>query len=364
MREIVEKYRHGVVQIGTATGNGTGFYIKEYDLIVTNYHVVSQFLRVVLAGKSIKKQVAEVVFTDPKLDLAFINPPKDSSGLSDLKTGDYHAMKDGDSVIAIGHPLGLNYTATKGVISRVDRVKDGIKYIQIDAAINPGNSGGPLVNMRGEIIGVNTFIIKGGINLGFALPVSYLKETLDIYYPLKGQYATRCPSCSAIISEKILEGSKYCPNCGYKINLPDITREYNAEVSGIGLAIENVLIKIGCDIRLARNGKNSWEIDHGSAKVRIIYNPKNYFIISDAVLCYLPQQNIGKVYEYLLRENLKTRDMVFSIKENRIMLSCLICDMDFNEGYAYDVLKNLFESADRYDAYLINTYDCKPILAD
>jgi len=77
-------------------------------------------------------------------------------------------MKDGDAVVAIGHPFGLNYTATQGVISKVDRIREGLKYIQIDAAINPGNSGGPLVNMSGEIIGVNSFIIRGEIT--WALP--------------------------------------------------------------------------------------------------------------------------------------------------------------------------------------------------
>ena len=88
--------------------------------------------------------------------------------------------KDGEVVVAIGHPFGLNYTATQGVISKVDRIRDGVKYIQIDAAINPGNSGGPLVNKEGEVIGINSFIIRGGDNLGFALPVSYLKEALDL----------------------------------------------------------------------------------------------------------------------------------------------------------------------------------------
>jgi serine protease Do len=68
----------------------------------------------------------------------------------------------------------------------VDRVRDGVKYIQIDAAINPGNSGGPLVNKQGEIIGVNSFIIRGGDNLGFALPVSYLREALEMYAPHRG----------------------------------------------------------------------------------------------------------------------------------------------------------------------------------
>src|SRR5574338_619774 len=102
-----------------------------------------------------------------------------------VKMRNYEETKDGDVVVAIGHPFGLNYTATQGVISKVDRIRDGVKYIQIDAAINPGNSGGPLVNKNGEIIGINSFIIRGGDNLGFALPVNYLREALLLYQPNK-----------------------------------------------------------------------------------------------------------------------------------------------------------------------------------
>ena len=106
-------------------------------------------------------------------------------------------MKDGDRVLAIGHPYGLNYTATQGVISKVDRIREGLKFIQIDAAINPGNSGGPLVNSEGQVIGVNSFIIRGGDNLGFALPVNYLERSV-VYFimPIRGQASTRCFSCS------------------------------------------------------------------------------------------------------------------------------------------------------------------------
>lgn len=120
--------------------------------------------------------------------------------LPDVRLGQYEQMKDGDAIVAIGHPYGLNYTATQGVISKVDRIRDGLKFIQIDAAINPGNSGGPLVNMKGEIIGVNSFIIRGGDNLGFALPVNYLREALNMYLPNKGQASTRCFSCGFLVT--------------------------------------------------------------------------------------------------------------------------------------------------------------------
>jgi serine protease Do len=101
----------------------------------------------------------------------------------------------------------------------VDRIREGVRYIQIDAAINPGNSGGPLVNKEGEIIGINSFIIRGGDNLGFALPVSYMREALELYLPHIGEASTRCHSCNHLVLASTIEATKYCPYCGTEVNL-------------------------------------------------------------------------------------------------------------------------------------------------
>src|SRR5947209_16875308 len=207
-QQIIELYRPAIIQIATQTSTGTGFYIKEFDLIVSNEHVIGKNAEVTIAGRLFEKRLARVWYTDRKHDLAFLQPPEDVQ-IPEVKLGNYEHMKDGDVVVAIGHPYGLNYTATQGVISKVDRIRDGVKYIQIDAAINPGNSGGPLVNKEGEIIGINSFIIRGGDNLGFALPVSYLKEALELYYPHKGQASTRCNSCNHLVLPSNIEATKY-----------------------------------------------------------------------------------------------------------------------------------------------------------
>ncbi|HRF23404.1 MAG TPA: trypsin-like peptidase domain-containing protein, partial [Chitinophagaceae bacterium] len=197
-QQIIEHYQKAIIQIATSGGTGTGFYLKEYDIIITNDHVVAEHVEVTIAGKAFDKALTRVWYTDRKHDLAFLEAPKNIE-LPDIFLGKYEAMHDGDPVLAIGHPYGLNYTATQGVISKVDRIRDGLKFIQIDAAINPGNSGGPLVNMNGEVIGVNSFIIRGGDNLGFALPVNYLREALQLYQPNRGQASTRCFSCGQLV---------------------------------------------------------------------------------------------------------------------------------------------------------------------
>src|SRR5690242_21221714 len=129
-QQIIEQYQKAIIQIATSSGTGTGFYVKEYDLIVTNDHVVAENAEVTLAGKAFDKSLARVWYTDRKHDLAFLEAPKNVE-LPEIKMGQYDKLKDGDAVVAIGHPYGLNYTATQGVISKVDRIREGLKFIQI-----------------------------------------------------------------------------------------------------------------------------------------------------------------------------------------------------------------------------------------
>jgi len=364
VHDIIERYQSTVVQIATKSGTGTGFYLVDYDLIVTNNHVVKDNRKVTVKGRTFDKRLSQVLFTDEKFDLAFLEPPVNMQGLPELKLGDYDKLKDGDTVIAIGHPYGLNYTATQGVISRVDRVQQGLKYIQIDAAINPGNSGGPLIDTKGDVVGVNTFIIKGGDNLGFALPVSYLKEALDEYKPIRGEVAIRCPNCSTLVTEQTLEQAKYCPNCGTEIDFPLKDEIEEEPISGIAKTIEDILDKLGYNHELARTGPNKWEVEEGSAKIRITYNPENFFIISDAFLCQLPRQGIKELYTYLLRENYKLKGMFFSLHEGNVVLSSLIYDLDINLDSGQAMFRDLFQKADHYDSILIGQFNCIPILEE
>lgn len=153
---------------------GSGLIISEDGYIVTNNHVIkdAQDIRVTLwDGKSYK---AKVVGRDPKTDLALLKI--DAKGLPAVEFGDSDSLRVGDWVIAIGNPFGLGHTVTVGIVSAKGRALGLGSYddfIQTDAAINPGNSGGPLVNLKGEVIGINTAIltpIGGNIGIGFAIP--------------------------------------------------------------------------------------------------------------------------------------------------------------------------------------------------
>lgn len=363
-QQIIELYRPAIIQIATQNSTGTGFYVKEFDLVVTNEHVVGKNAEVTIQGRLFDKRLARVWYTDRKHDLAFLQPPAEVQ-LPVVKLGSYEETKDGEVVVAIGHPFGLNYTATQGVISKVDRVREGVKYIQIDAAINPGNSGGPLVNKSGEIIGVNSFIIRGGDNLGFALPVSYLREALEMYNPHRGQPSTRCHSCNNLVLPENIEATKYCPYCGTEVKLPQMPERESKPV-GIAKTVEEILKELGKDVKLARDGNNNWSVKEGNAKIKINYNPENYFVAGDAYLCQLPSDSgqIKPLYQFLLKENYELDGLVLSCVRQNIVLSCIMYDMDMNKENGIEMFRTLFQKADFYDSLLEKDFGCMELLEE
>ncbi len=363
-QQIIELYRPAIIQIATQTSTGTGFYVKEFDLIVTNEHVVGKNAEVTIAGRLFEKTLARVWYLDKKHDLAFLKPPQDVQ-LPEVKLGDYSSLHDGEVVVAIGHPFGLNYTATQGVISKVDRIREGVKYIQIDAAINPGNSGGPLVNKQGEIIGVNSFIIRGGDNLGFALPVSYLREALEMYAPHRGTPSTRCHSCNYLVMPENIDATKYCPFCGTEVKLPQFP-EREAKPVGVAKLVEDILVELGKDVKLARDGNNNWSVKEGAAKIKINYNPDNFFLAGDAYLCQLPSDTsrIKPLYQFLLQENHELDGLVLSCVRQNIVLSCIMYDLDMTKENGIEMFRNLFQKADYYDSLLEKEYGCLELLEE
>jgi serine protease Do len=358
VQDIIGQFQTAIIQIATQTGTGTGFYVKEFDLIVTNDHVVHDNPEVTIAGKNFEKTLSRVWYTDRKHDLAFLQGPANVE-IPEIRLGQYDGLKDGDEVVAIGHPFGFNYSATQGVISKVDRVRDGLKFIQIDAAINPGNSGGPLVNTNGEIIGVNSFKIQGGDNMGFALPVNYLRQALQLYAPHKGVTSTRCHSCDYLVLPENIDSEKYCPACGTEVKLPKMP-EQEVMPTGVAKTIEDILKELGKDIKLARESVNRWEVREGSAKIKITYNAENYFVVGDAYLCQMPTDalKIKPLYQFLLQENYRTNSLVLSCQNQNIVLSCIMYDLDITKDGGVKTFDNLFKKADYYDDLLKNDFGC------
>ena len=158
---------------------GSGFVVDaEEGYIVTNNHVVEGADEIIIKISDKHEYKAKIIGTDALTDLALLKIDTNGLKLKELKLGDSDATEIGEWVITIGNPFGLEWTVTAGIISAKKReLGEGPydNFMQTDASINPGNSGGPLVNMRGEVIGINTAIIPTGQGLGFAIPVNMFK---------------------------------------------------------------------------------------------------------------------------------------------------------------------------------------------
>ena len=180
-RDFFDKFFGEMPKSYKARSLGSGFIIDPKGYVVTNNHVVdgADKIKIILVGG--KEYPATVKGRDPQTDLVLIqivNPPAD---LPFLKMGDSDAIQVGDWVLAVGNPFGLGHTVTQGIISAKGRVIGAGPYddfLQTDASINPGNSGGPLLNLEGEVIGINTAILASGQGIGFAIPSNIAKSVI------------------------------------------------------------------------------------------------------------------------------------------------------------------------------------------
>lgn len=357
MKHIIDTYKDIVIQIATHYSTGTGFCLQAQKIIVTNEHVVRGNSEVIVQSTFFPKQLTTVVYSDIKYDIALLALPfDDSQGVPDVSLhSDTDTMMDeGDIVVSVGHPFGLEYAATQGIISNLRHRRNEISYIQHDAALNPGNSGGPLLNEKGDIIGINTFVIREGQNMGFALPAQYVNDTIAAYLQGNKKRATRCPACRISVYEDTIQQKKYCPNCGTTIELPQ--KEETFAPAGIPKTIEDVLTKMGYNVRLARVGPQSWRLQKGSANITVSYYEKKGIILCEALLALLPQQNIAAIYAYLLKQNYFLERFTFSTEGQNIVLSLMIEDKYLNIHVVKTLLTDLFEKADYYDDILIETY--------
>jgi serine protease Do len=352
MREIIEYFRHIVVQIATPFSTGTGFLLAGERLIVTNAHVVQGNRDVVIESAILPRQIARVLFWDERHDIAFIAAPEIADAPEAI-LGSEPELKAGDVVIAAGHPFGLQYTATQGIVSNARQEQDDVFYIQHDAALNPGNSGGPLINGKGEVAGINTFMIRNGNSIGFSLPAAYLQEAILAFKAGGGEVATRCSSCSGLVFESTIE-RHFCPNCGAEVSLPSEAIEY--EPIGMAFTIEAMLAHCGYDVRIARRGPDSWEIMRGSARIEISYYEKNGLIIGEALLCLVPAENLKDLYIFLLEQNYLLEGLTLCVQGHDIILSLLIYDRYLNVETGVKLLEKLCEQADYYDNILVERF--------
>jgi S1-C subfamily serine protease len=217
LEELVRRTKPAVVRLKAFDGTGSGFFVTDTGVIATNAHVArgdASLLALLPDGAQLQ---ATVVYIDPQLDLALVKatPPAPDFRFPHLALADASLVRQGESVLAIGNPGdAMLFSVTKGIVSAVGRFPAAGPgtWIQTDAPINPGNSGGPLVNTRGEVIGLNTLkvIRKNVTGIGFALSSSDLLTLLRRFYPTLAPTATaeaKSPSSNAAPEEALVDTS-------------------------------------------------------------------------------------------------------------------------------------------------------------
>ena len=188
VRELVNELGEAVVQVRTPAGLGSGFFVNPDGFLITNFHVTEGETQISVEvylqkngqiERKIYKQV-RIVALNKFADLALLRiEDKDAPKFTSVTLGDADKLAVGETVFAIGSPLGLERTVTEGILSTKTRQLEGELYLQTTAQINPGNSGGPLFNLRGEVVGVTNMKITFGEGLGFAIPVEAVKFFLN-----------------------------------------------------------------------------------------------------------------------------------------------------------------------------------------
>jgi serine protease Do len=161
-------------------GQGSGFIIDNRGYIVTNHHVVAGSQQILVRLSDGREFTGRVLGSDPRFDIALVHIP--ATGVKPARLGDSAQLHPGQWAVAIGSPFGLEHTVTVGVISATGRRGLGKgtygDFIQTDASINPGNSGGPLLDINGNVIGINTMISAEGQGIGFAIPINMAKKII------------------------------------------------------------------------------------------------------------------------------------------------------------------------------------------
>lgn len=185
---VIDERRHGK-RLRRGEGLGSGFLYDASGYILTNNHVIAQATEIVVRLADERRLPARLVGRDPPTDVAILKV--EVTGAPSLPLGDSNATEVGDWVMAIGNPFGLSHTVSAGILSAKGRTRDDVldldrtghsyfNFLQTDTAINQGNSGGPLINLRGEVVGINTAIRANANNIGFAIPINMVRQLIPM----------------------------------------------------------------------------------------------------------------------------------------------------------------------------------------
>lgn len=342
-----------IYKVNHAGGTGSCFYIKKYNLFVTNYHVVEGYRDVAIQDNNKNAFLARVVLVNPKVDIALLAAEGDFSSVEGIVIPESADVSLGQRINVAGYPFGMPFTVTEGTVSSAKQLVDNNYYIQTDAAVNPGNSGGPMLNEKNELVAVTVSKFTEADNVGFGIPVDKLKEVLDSLESVDTScFNLQCNSCETAIVENEEE---FCPSCGAK--LPENIFKVCA-LTDLATFCESAIAQMGINPILARVGQEHWRFHKGSSQIRMfIYDS---FLCCTSPINNLPKKELEPVLTYLVESDFKPYKM--GVSDNEIYLTYRVHISDVFSDYADQVNKNitgLALKADDLDNYLLNTFGCE-----
>jgi serine protease Do len=343
---------NNIYKVITATGTGTGFYLHDREVLVTNYHVVQGCKEVALEDQNKHRYFAKVVFVNPDIDIAFLKSDVPNDMPKKININRTLEITNTEKLYIHGFPFGLPYTVTEGIVSSSKQLIDQRYYLQTDAAVNPGNSGGPMLNASGDLLAVTTSKFQNADNVGFGILYSDLIDELDSFEINEDVYHVRCNSCKTLISEE----TEFCPNCGSNIN-KDVFEVF--ELSHFAKFIEDALTDLDMNPVLARAGRDFWVFHQGSALIRIFVYNDNYLFVTSP-LNMLPQKDLEKLFTLILGR--KVLPYFLGVSENHIYLSYRIHLSDIFSSKSDEIKKNITNlalKADQLDNYFRDKFACE-----
>jgi serine protease Do len=301
-----ERVRASVVGVRAGTGLGTGWIAMENGLVVTNVHVVGYAQRVAVRADGGSDVAARVVYADTKLDIAFLVPEVPLHRPALPLAASAQAVQ-GQPVIAVGHPFGLSFTVTQGVLSATSRMVDGVPYLQTDAALNPGNSGGPLVDREGRVLGVNKFVFARAQSLGFAVPVHLFEGRLPAFggdrSSLAGMRARYlCVECEAPFDVN----DERCLRCGAAVPYAGSTEVlgYPKSYADAARAVTRLIERMGFLPNQVWDGRGRWRLaNDGGSSVTVRLDVEGRYVSFVSRIAKLPQTDHEPLYRFLLTLN-------------------------------------------------------------
>ncbi len=270
-------------------------------------------------------------------------------------------LKAGDEIAAIGYETGLDAFSTFGTITDLQATHNSIPMVAVSAAVHYDNIGGPLITATGHVAGVNAFTPDDNPEQGLALSVASLRETLELYNPIKGTVAIRCPECRSLLVANETGNPDECPHCNAPVIFPSEVMEDDLSKPGVYEVMGKLVRGMWLNETDVKRGMDNWEIPVGCATTYIEYDyHKSGFVYAKGFLGRLPAdpEKAAAVYQFLLEENEHQTPNSFLCVENRIYLANIRFMGEFYYGYIQPAYSALFRDADRYKALLKEKFDC------